>query len=279
MLVLQNSLAFITKIIAHILIATDFSEGSLHAATYAVRLLGATGHRYKVIHTCSLAYATMPLMIPDLRSETEEQLGEFTIRLLMRAGMHSVEQEVHFGALPDVINDLSKDAGAQMVVVGNSGKTGTFPVGNNAINVIKASRIPVLAVPSAAAIERVEHILLADDLGDVLPHHMEVLRLIATINRSEVLVVHEGMPITGSAPTWRHGTYGYALRDIKLSFHEVCGNDVVDGIERLARTKHVDLVAVIHRHMGAISRLFHPSTAQELARHADRPLLVLEDAD
>jgi hypothetical protein len=38
------------------------------------------------------------------------------------------------------------------------------------------------------------------------------------------------------------------------------------------------MVAVVHRHIGAISRLFHPSTAKEIARHADRPLLVLEDA-
>lgn len=276
---LLNSLAWKDRAMSNIVLATDFSDNSLHAAAYAVGLLGATGHRYTILHTYSVAYPTVPLMMPELRRAAEERSGEFTDRFIRRTGAEGVEQEVHFGSLPAVVNDLAQEKGAQLVVVGNSGKTGSTPFGSTALAIIKSSRIPVLAVPVQASLKRAERILLADDHGELLPHHLEILRSIATINRSEVLVVHEGVPIDGSERAWRSGTYGYSLRDIGHSFHEVRGNDVVDGLERLARAKHVDIVAVVHRHIGAISRLFHPSTAKELARHAERPLLVLQDVD
>ncbi|MFZ1688500.1 MAG: universal stress protein [Flavobacteriales bacterium] len=263
----------------HIVIATDFSDNSLHAAEYAVALLGPTSNRYTLLHACTLAHSTMPIATPELLSAAREQLGEFTGRFRMRTGADDVREEVHFGNLPAVVNDLSKEEGAQLVVVGNRGRTGTVPFGSNAVHLIQESCIPVLAVPGTAPIKPVERILLADDYGDILPRHLEVLRSIATLNRSEVLVVHEGIPIIGSAPTWRKGTYGFSLRDIKHSFHDVLGKDVVEGLDRLAHTQHADMVAVVHRHIGAIGRLFHPSTAKELARHADLPLLVLQDTD
>ena len=54
------------------------------------------------------------------------------------------------------------------------------------------------------------------------------------------------------------------------------GGDVVDGLDRLARRKHVDLIAVLHRNIGLLAGMFHPSTAQELAQRIELPLLVLE---
>ena len=47
----------------------------------------------------------------------------------------------------------------------------------------------------------------------------------------------------------------------------------------IARHQKVDMVAVLHRHIGLIGRLFHPSTAKELSRSIDLPLLVMEYTD
>ena len=122
----------------------------------------------------------------------------------------------------------------------------------------------------------VERILLADDRGDILPGDLDMLRRIAQLSAAEVLVGHVEMPVTEGTSFDGEGIYGTGLAGVVHSFHQARGGDVVDGLDRLARRKHVDLIAVLHRHIGLLAGMFHLSTAQELAQRIELPLLVLE---
>ena len=104
----------------------------------------------------------------------------------------------------------------------------------------------------------------------------DMLRRIAQLSAAEVLVGHVEMPVNEGTSLESEGVYGPALAGVAHSYHHARGADVVDGLDRLARRKHVDLIAVLHRHIGLLAGMFHPSTAQELAQRIELPLLVLE---
>lgn len=265
----------------HILIATDFSDNAMHAAEYAVMAFGPRDHTYTLLHTfldITTAQPMMPTSTGRLMAASEESLREFADRFIKRTDAEGVELEVIHGTLSRAVNDLAETKRVQVVVVGNRGRTGTALFGSSTTSLIKASRIPVLAVPASAVLERPERILLADDHLDVLPGQLEMLRLLATIAQAEVLVTHVEGDDVERVPRWNDGSYEPGLRGIPHSYHEAHGLDVVDALHRLAHRRQVDMIAVLHRHLDMLSRLFHPSTAHDLAREVDLPLLVLEDA-
>ena len=264
---------------ARILLATDFSDNAVHASEYAVGLFGPKVNTYSLLHTyvdLSLADPMVPSMAAELMKASEDGLRDHVDRFVRRTGAEGVRQEVRYGPLPAVINDIAREGNNDLVVIGNAGKTGSFFFGSNTISVLKHSHLPVLAVPAGAKVKTVERILLADDRGDILPGDLDMLRRIAQLSAAEVLVGHVEMPVNEGTSLESEGVYGPALAGVAHSYHHARGADVVDGLDRLARRKHVDLIAVLHRHIGLLAGMFHPSTAQELAQRIELPLLVLE---
>lgn len=266
----------------HILIATDLSDSAMHAAEYAVTQFGHQGNTYILLHTymdMTTADPMVPAMTRELMVVAEDGLKSFARRFEERTGATAVRREVRFGPLASVVSDMARSERIRLIVIGNTGRTGLAIFGSNAVSVIKMNRIPVLAVPFNARLDAVKRILLADDHEDVLPRHLETLRLIATLNRSEIIVAHVDADLPGDTVTWTDRMYGIALRGIPHRFEVIRDQDVANGLGRLARSLHVDMVAVLHRHIGLFNRLFHPSTTKELVHQAELPLLVLQDAD
>ena len=105
-----------------------------------------------------------------------------------------------------------------------------------------------------------------------------MLRTIALRSGANVLVAHYDQEVPEGAPHWSNGIYELALKDVPHTFLTAHGHGPVDSLERLAEHKKADMIAVLHRHIGALARLFHPSTTRELALNAHFPLLVLEQA-
>ncbi len=267
---------------ANILIPTDFSDNSMHAAEYAVKLFGAKGNSFVLLHTyidVSVADPVMPSMAREMMVVSEEGLQDFTTRLNSRTGVEGVKQEVRYGFLESVVNEIAASAGCQLVVMGKRGKGGSAFFGSNTTRLINRSHVPVLAVPETAALKKVERILLADDHDDILPSQLTILKQIALANNAEILVAHVEIEVAATASHWSDGVYKLALEGTKHSFQNAHGEDVINGLDRIARHQKVDMVAVLHRHIGLIGRLFHPSTAKELSRSIDLPLLVMEYTD
>ena len=60
---------------AHVLLPTDFSDASMHAAEYAVSLFGRSGNYYTVFH----AYTEVDVYDPLLAMATAELIKEAKI--------------------------------------------------------------------------------------------------------------------------------------------------------------------------------------------------------
>lgn len=263
---------------AHILLPTDFSEASMHAASYAVHLFGRTGNRYSVLHAYDDAAVMDPglaMNMPGLIKEADERLAGFTDRFTRTTGAEGVHHELVYGPLAPLVEDRASQDGVDLVVIGREGKGASF-FGSNAVDVIKRSSVPVLVVPTVTTIAAPRTILLADDYEDIQARDLAILRTIAQRSASSVLVAHYDQEVPEGSSHWSNGIYEMALKDVPHSFITAHGHGAVDSIERLATHKQADMIAVLHRHIGVFARMFHPSTSKELALNAHCPLLVLE---
>lgn len=263
---------------AHILLPTDFSDASMHAAAYAVRLFGRSGNTYTLLHAYADVTVVDPglaMTMPALIKESNNRLVEFTDKFVRTTGAGVVQRDLIYGPLAPLVEDKATSAGVDIVVMGREGTGGAF-FGSNSVDVIKRSSVPVLVVPANAPIVAPKNILLADDYEDIRVRDLSILREIAMRSMADVLVAHCDQEVAHGAAHWSNGIYEIALKGVPHSFLTAHGHGAVHSIERLAEHRHADMIAVLHRHIGVLARLFNPSTSKELILHARKPLLVLE---
>ena len=264
-----------------VLLPTDYSSNAMHAATYAVQLFGKSEATYILMHAQydSGYVGAMGLsMGPELLKGAEDGLALTAKRFAETTGATSVESHLLFGLLDVVVDEFVRRPaeGADVVVMGKRGETGSALFGSNTTNVIRSSSVPVVAVPDMARLRPLDRILLAADQDEMLPEDFALLRTIALRHKAEVLVTHVEMDVPADTAHRSEGLYELALRDVPLTFLEGYGHDVADGLERTAKKRKADMIAILHRHLGFFDRLFHPSVAKELALGSDLPLLVLQ---
>ena len=262
-----------------ILIPTDFSSNALCAASYVVQLFGKREATYILMHAhydAGYAGGMGYSMGPELLKASQEGLALAAKRFAESTGADHVEQEVLFGFLSTVVNDFVKEDGAAAVVMGKRGETGSALFGSNTTAVIHDCPVPVVAVPDQARLRPLNRILLAADHHEVLPEDLALLRTMALQHQAEVQVTHIAMETPTTKPDRSEVLYKQLLKGVDHSFVEGYGHDVVDGLERTARKRKADMIAILHRQVGFFARLFNSSVAKELALESDLPLLVLQ---
>lgn len=262
-------------IMARILLATDLSEQAMHAACYAVELFGPT-NTFVLLHT----YVEDLMLLGKGEEEAKAAasgLHEHAERFLRATGLESVQRQVRIGQVASVLGEVVQKREVDLVVMGNRGAAGsTFFFGSNTAQVIKSSLVPALAVPESAGIQRPKRILLAADQGTTEPGDLHMLRHIAQMSDAEVLLCHVSTETAPGRAIANAEVYERALKDIPHSFHHAQAEDLIDGLGQLARSERADMIAVLHRHVGFLGRLLHPSASKVVAERIELPLLVLQ---
>jgi nucleotide-binding universal stress UspA family protein len=287
-----------------ILVLTDFSEISLHAAEYACTLSRQLNVRHIVLYH---AYQ----VIPPVSSGAEAITGQFNYnvvadsfspedaRLLREGGLQGLEAEKKLLAaaagddiviecatdeirLADSINDIAEKYHAGLVVLGISEKEGLERIlfGSTANGVVDGSKYPVLLVPLKAAIEPVRRIVFAYDLEKVdrkFPG-AELKQLLdafgATLKVVHVDKDHSGSEAggPGSMPD-----LDPLLESYHPSFHFIENHDIVEGILHYAGENQASLILAIGKDQGFLKNLFHRRITHKLAYDTSTPLLVIQE--
>lgn len=270
---------------AHVLIATDMSEGAFNAALYAIQLYGAEGNTFTLLNTYQAPPQLDELTTTPAALQAQisvEGLQEFAQRLLERLPEPAPDLATvsAYGALHDVLQMMADDQeqAPELVALGTHSTKGIERIlmGSTTAAVINHCPVPVLAVPLEARYRAPQRIVLADDGGPVERATLKVLLDIARWSRAEVKIVH----VVPEGPTAKHEVvnsgYDMHLGAIPHSYHSVSGDDVMLALSDLADQSDTDLAVVVHRHRGLIDQLFHHSVATDLALHTHLPLLVLQ---
>lgn len=266
---------------ADIILPTDFSDPSLNAAAYALKLVGGRGNTFHLLHSylepvpANAAFSGASDVMYQVSVEGMERFKERFLRLA-GANEVSVETHVRYGPLPPVVADLCREKKATLVVMGTQGATGLTLLGSNAAAVARDSTTPVLVIPKDARFEGLGRALFADDHVSVDPGAMGLLVDLLQKHGASLLLAHVSKKKEDEPDPAIIEDYRQVLAGVKHEHVGALSDDVAGSMSEIAERNEVDMIVVLHRHLGLLSSLFHRSLAKQLALHTTLPLLVLE---
>lgn len=264
----------------HLLVATDFSDGSLNACRYALALFPTTDHHITLVHAYVEpvpGYTAMVQMTSTAYADSVEAMAGFVSRLRSEMSVSDPlpATKVVMGLLASVINDACNAQQVDLIVMGTQGAGGSM-FGSHAATVAKSGRVPVLIVPQGARYKRVQRIILADDHQGISATDLHMVAELAQRHGAEVVIAHVLRDPDEQPNPLVIEQYDKAFAEVPHRYTSATGPTVDVALCGLAETEEADLLAVLHRHTGFFAGLFHGSIAKQLALHSHLPLLVLE---
>lgn len=277
-----------------ILVPTDFSEISLNAARYAMGLASEV-HAEKIVFfnayqappvLTETAVPAMPLMdIDTMKNISEEGMLAFQRKMQQECpeGI-TLEHKTGFSILLNDINDICKDAGADLIVMGITGtsKIEEVLIGSTALSVMKQTTVPVIIVPAGATYTSIKNVMLACDYKNVLkitPVQPIKSILEATKAALHVVNVHESdKDITADKALQQQLLYSL-FKEYEPRFHFENNDDFVNGINHFVETNGIDLIIMIPKRHRFFDGLFKERHTKKLAFHSHVPLMYIHQED
>jgi len=281
-----------------LLIATDFSENSKHAAEYGYKLAQQLSANV-VLCNAFIVPAEVPEagMVTWPMMEYEEMLKDSEEELkVLRASLEKLNKDAGFnpsihcendaGTMPAVVNDIVAKENIRMVIMATHGDNGLsqFLVGNHSRRMIEETICPLLLVPETAQIKPVKKIAFATDF---LHHEKDletIYKLIDLIRpmNAELLITHI-LDEKEHSPEFKKWLDHFLVElsnkaDYPNIYYRVVKSTNPErGLEWLCEHGHVDMLAMVHREHNILEKIFTGSHTKKIAGHSTIPLLVIRE--
>ncbi len=287
--------------IHRILVPVDFSDSSLNACDYALALASRLSAEIKLVH----AYYDPPAVASafpdafsyelgmgglqkDLENAAKEELAAFKDNVIKRAldkGITDVKitaRLVH-GLAEAEIKEVAKSYKPHLIVIANKGKgKADSPIGHVTAELIDTCKFPVFAIPDQALYRDIENrrVLYLTEFDD--PDFSSIRKLMSIISpfNMDVQCVHIGTEQNQAFDTVQMEELQDKLNAGYGDFHIECqlisNPDIVDGIQQIAASSKIDIIAMSNRKHSLLYRLFKESNARKILYHTTIPLLVFQ---
>lgn len=258
-----------------VIVPVDFSETSLNAARYAVKLL--TGH-YGVNIILHNVYEK-----PSQAAETLDKLEKLKAEL-MDIGIVKITLLGEEGS--DFITELEKLARhqqADLIIMGITGRSaiGQTLIGSNTLKMVQRKVCPILIIPPDASYREVKNVLLTSDFKNVVSStpSMPIKKILKAFRPSlHVINVDSNHYVALTAEYQeQRAQLTEMFKEFNPEFYFLGLYDVDEAINQFAQDKNVDFIIVIHKEHSLLSKLFIKSHTKRLAYHSSVPVLALHE--
>lgn len=279
-----------------ILVLTDFTIKSDHAAHYALKLaqkIQANLLLCNVYPEPAVITASTHTFWNGNDSETFEKdstndLTELACRLnkkLANGAEDEFKPNIEIcskaGPLTEAINYLvaSRQILFAVIATHSSDDIMAFLNGNHANEIIENAKCPVLVLPYQLPFNGFNKIAFATDLAHKGTDVLHSLYHITKYFDSEVLVTHVGMAKLAKV-TEDYITRRFLCQEIgashypKIQYRSVQNKSITAGLQWLAEHDDIDLLVLIHHKRNLIQKIFEPSITKKLADRFAKPMLV-----
>lgn len=276
-----------------ILFPTDFSETSLNAFVYALKLAKSTDAEVITLNVYNLpiiesGFSDVPMYQAEVYQSLE--LSNFENYKDQIPKLRQIADEHQLGHIPishvlldgDVVENIrqlvEKDH-IDYVVMGTSGASGLneFFFGSVTSEIMTKTSAMVLGVPAGSHYEGIHKIGFAtqysikelDALRKLLPLARKLKASIECVyvqtpdNEVNEVIIND----------WKTIFKGEAV-----TFHTIQSKDVEDMLMDFINLYRIDVFALLNEKRGFWEGLFHSSLTKKLAHHLKVPLLVMHDS-
>ncbi len=283
-----------------LLVPVDFSDYSLNALKYAIKLGEKLPSEITLAHCFPEIVDESDLGIPagtevkdpqklireerakeknwleDLKRKTEQ---EFTTEQKQNI---KIKTRFEIGYAEDVLLTISEDMKPDVIVMGTKSKDETIKelLGSVTSDVIKKARVPVLTIPADSEIDmdKISNILFVTDFSEV--DYDSLHKLISLISPFKTIIY--GIQFNTVKPdkwdkeklnefrNYCAGTY----RNHKIEADILYSDNFLEDLDKFIKEKGIDIIAMTRKKRNLISSLFHPSITRKILFHTNIPLLV-----
>ena len=257
-----------------VLVPIDFSETSINAARYAVKLL--INHPEVEI----TLYHTFDK--PDEEENRIEGLQKLKEELLLNRAMN-INICTEQGDFLTELEKLARHRQADLIIMGITGKSSLAQifVGSNALKMAENKFCPVMIIPSNATYSEIKNVLLSTDLKNVVSTtpSAPIKKVISTFNaKLHIVNVNSEHYIELSED---YATEQQKLREMFAEFNPefyfLRLYDVDDAINQFAQDKNIDLIITINKEHSLVHKLFITSHTKKLAYQSTVPVMVVHE--
>jgi nucleotide-binding universal stress UspA family protein len=272
-----------------ILVPTDFSSTAKNAAMYAINFAKQLKYERIILYNAYQAPLTPDpdiamintVDITELEKSSKTNLENFKM-LLKPYCDASVTLDIisEYGAVTYDINEICKSNEVDFIVMGVTGvgKVEETLIGSFAIDVARRSEVPVIIVPPDATFTKIEEVMFACDFSKVVETTpVESIKKLLDASEAKLFVVnidHNNKRFNSDTP-FESLMLDTLLYDYKPEYRFIDDPDFVEGINKAALDKQVDLIITIPKKMGWFEGLFKKSRTKMLAYHSHVPLMVV----
>jgi nucleotide-binding universal stress UspA family protein len=258
-----------------VIVPVDFSETSLNAARYAVRLL--TGH-YGVNMILHNVYEK-----PSQAAEALDKLEKLKANLM---DIGAVKTTVLAEEGSDFINELEKLARhqqADLIIMGITGRSaiGQSLIGSNTLKIVQRKVCPVLIVPPDAQYKEVKNVLLTSDFKNVMSStpSVPIKKILKTFRPFLHIINVDSEHYVALTEEYQEqrAQLKEMFKEFNPEFYFLGLYDVDEAINQFAHDKDVDFIIVIHKEHSLLAKLFVKSHTKKLAYHSSVPVLALHE--
>jgi nucleotide-binding universal stress UspA family protein len=270
-----------------ILVPTDFSNTSVHAARYALKFAKQTGSKILLLHAY-LSPSSMP--IPEGLQLTDEGLWELKLEELKKLAEILTEEDplvkVEFmqlkGTVSEAVNQFADAVQTQLIIMGitGAGKVKESLIGSNTITVAQKTKIPVLIVPEQTEFSPVTDIGFATDFRDVaetVPSQKIKELIRATGARLHVLHVDFQKKYSNADTPFQSGMVETLFQEFFPQYHFIEHENIAEGLSEYALTHGIELLVAVPKKQNFIAQLFSKSQTKALVFHSKVPVMIVHE--
>lgn len=264
-----------------LLVPTDFSDNSFHAAVYAVTLATVKpGSRIHLIHVLT-PIVNDPVVIRDIEEEAIKSLEKINHELKSKCNTCIISHAVKIGETVSEINKAAKELNAGIIVMGiqGLGKGRRLLFGSNTVSLIESATCPVLVIPENSALIAPKKIVFATDYYDSDVDALQQLVPIATAFDSEIVMVHV-FDESDDEQSERH-MINFMSAEIfkiisysKITYQVYYSEDTAQGIKKFCEFTGANLLVLSARKHSVFQKLFGKSVTKDLSYNGEIPMLI-----
>lgn len=285
-----------------ILVLTDFSEKSEHAAEFALQMAVKLEaevllfNAYYYVPQTEDSYAgVFPVQFKNYSVFEEESLVKLTqlshrltdkFKIGSEGETPALRYQNGMGDLADNVREVLRREDIWMIVMGDKREEGFLThllLGSDANGVLKNASCPILMVPSKVQFDNFSRMALAvASFEQVELNALKFMAELALPFDAELVVIH--VDKDGTADKTVNSLLdefyerGAAITYEKISFHEMRGDDITTALVKFEQIAGLDLIALVHKKHPFYEQLFHESTTKKMMSYQKIPLLVFPPA-
>jgi nucleotide-binding universal stress UspA family protein len=271
-----------------ILVPIDFSHTSNNAVDYAAKMALITNAKLILLNVYHIPAmpAEVPVVIPDIESferDSKENLQKINQRIFLSYGKAiEVEMMSKCGFAAEEISSYADAIKPDLIIMGISGTNRVTErvFGSVATSVVEHCNYPVLLVGEGIEFKVPRKIALACDYNE--SENAKVIGPLIKLSKffkSHICVINIEKELEPAGPAgeivWDFIQLKDSLSGVDHSFHFVGSDNVIKGINEFVSLSNIDMVVMMPKKHGVLSKLFKEPTTKKLAFHSRAPLFTL----